>query len=206
MEDAGKAGQRKTVIVVVGMPGAGKSEVANIYRRHGVAVFRSGDIVREEVAKRGLELNIENSEKVARQLREEMGRDAPARIAMEKALSLPGTIACIEGPRDMAELDCIAGQSNPILVVVTAPEEVRFRRLHGRLLSRDPGNEVKGRRDPSTMDEFRWRDRKETERGIVEVLETRKYPRYEIENSGSLGDLEKKALGVLLKAKEGIAR
>jgi len=178
----------KTVIVVVGMPGAGKSEVSNFYKEQGLPMFRTGDVFREEVVARGLELNIENSEKISRQLREEMGQDVAARVVMDKILKLKDKLICIEGPRDMGELAYIARLSRLVLVVVRADEDARFRRLVSR---------GQGSRDPRDIRQFRWRDEKEKERGLSEVLKTRKYTRYEVENGGTIGELRQKALVVL---------
>jgi len=49
------------VVSVVGMAGAGKSEVAKIFEKNGFIRIRFGDVTDEEVSKRGLELNEEMS-------------------------------------------------------------------------------------------------------------------------------------------------
>lgn len=177
----------KTTIVVVGMPGAGKSDVSKFFKERGIPMFRTGDVFREEVVNRGMELNIENSEKISRQMREELGMDVAARIVMDKILKLPDKLACIEGPRDMYELAYIAKLSRLILVVVRADSDTRFQRLKNR---------KQGSRDPRSMQEFRWRDEKERERGLAEVLDTRKYARYVIENDGTLEELREKAKAI----------
>ena len=48
------------VVSIVGMAGAGKSEVARIFEENGFIRIRFGDITDEEIRKRGLELNEEN--------------------------------------------------------------------------------------------------------------------------------------------------
>jgi dephospho-CoA kinase len=184
-------------MVIVGMPGAGKSEVSSFFEEQGVPMFRSGDVIREEVVSRGLELVPENSEMIARKLREELGNDAPARITMEKVLRLKDRLVCIEGPRDMDELACIARLARLVLIVVRADEDTRFRRLSERAFKADPGNKVGGSRDPKSFSQFRWRDERERERGLGEVMKTKKYARYEIENDGSIVELRKKAMDVL---------
>ena len=178
----------KTIIVVVGLPGAGKSEVSSFFREQGLPMFRTGDVFRDEVISRGLELNIENSEKISRQLREELGMDVAARIVMDKILKLPDKLICVEGPRDMDELAYIAKLSRLVLVVVKADSSTRFSRLRSR---------GQGSRDPKDRREFDWRDSREKERGLAEVLKTRKYARYEIENEGTLDDLRRKAKAIL---------
>jgi len=183
----------KTVVVIVGMPGSGKSEVSELYRSQGIPMFRTGDVIREEVVRRGLPLTPENSEKMARQMRDELGMDMAARITMDKVLKLRERLVCVEGPRDMSELAYISRLSRMILLVLKSDSDIRFRHLKGR----------GGSRDPKTLKEFNWRDGKEKERGISDVIKTRKYPRYEIENNGTLDELRRKALEVLDEIRSG---
>jgi dephospho-CoA kinase len=189
---------QKKIFVVVGMPGAGKSEVSRFCKEQGIAMFRTGDVIREEVVKRGLELVPENSEKIARQLREEQGMDVAARVTMEKAMKLPDRLVCLEGPRDMHELAYISKNSDMTLVVVKADDRARFERLVGRGKSgRDPGNTVRGNRNPRDAQEFEWRDQRELERGLKEVLGTRKYSRIVIDNNSTPDELKKRVLKLL---------
>jgi dephospho-CoA kinase len=58
------------LIIITGMPGAGKSEVANAYHNAGRPVIIMGDSVREEVQRRGLQANPENTKQVMLELRE----------------------------------------------------------------------------------------------------------------------------------------
>jgi dephospho-CoA kinase len=180
----------KTAIIVVGMPGAGKSEVSSFYKGQGIPMFRTGDVFREEVVRRVLELNVENSEMISRKLREEEGIDVAARRVMEKVGRLKEKVVCIEGPRDMDEIKFIASRANAVLVVVFADDATRFRRMKNR---------GQGARDPKTMKMFEWRDSKELGRGLGEVISTKKYRRYEIKNEGSIDELKAKAAKILGK-------
>ncbi len=47
-------GKSKTVIIIVGMPGAGKSLASSVAAKRGVPVFVSGDIIRAEAKRRNL--------------------------------------------------------------------------------------------------------------------------------------------------------
>ena len=68
------------VISIVGMPGAGKSEVAALFEQSGFKRIRFGDITDEEVRKRGLDLNEENERYVRELLRKEKGMAAYAKL------------------------------------------------------------------------------------------------------------------------------
>ena len=66
------------VVALVGMPGAGKSEVARHFERKGFISIRFGDVTDDEVRKRGMELNEENERTVRELLRQEHGMAAYA--------------------------------------------------------------------------------------------------------------------------------
>ena len=68
------------VVAIVGMPGAGKSEVARLFQKNGFARIRFGDVTDREVAKRGLELNEENERHIRELLRREQGMAAYAKL------------------------------------------------------------------------------------------------------------------------------
>jgi len=71
------------VVSIVGMPGAGKSEVARVFEKHGFKKVRFGDITEEQIKNRKLELNEENERYVRQQLRKEHG------MAVYAELNLP---------------------------------------------------------------------------------------------------------------------
>lgn len=66
------------VVALVGMTGAGKSEVARQFEAGGFTRVRFGDITDVEVKKRGLPLNEANERAVREQLRQELGMAAYA--------------------------------------------------------------------------------------------------------------------------------
>ena len=61
------------VVAIVGMAGAGKSEVSRIFEESGFTRVRFGDLTDEEVKKRGLELTEENERNIRELLRQEHG-------------------------------------------------------------------------------------------------------------------------------------
>jgi len=68
------------VIAIVGMPGAGKSEVARLFQKKGFARIRFGDVTDREIKNRGLELNEENERQIRELLRKEQGMAAYAKL------------------------------------------------------------------------------------------------------------------------------
>src|SRR3989338_10587214 len=74
--------QSPPVVAIVGLPGAGKSEAANYFVRHGFAYLRFGQITLDEVKRRGLELTEANERQIREALRQEHGMAAFAKLNM----------------------------------------------------------------------------------------------------------------------------
>ena len=72
------------VVSIVGMAGAGKSEVARLFGESGFIRIRFGDITDEEIKKRGLELNEANERYIREFLREEYGMAAYAKLNLPR--------------------------------------------------------------------------------------------------------------------------
>ena len=74
----------KKVVSIVGMAGAGKSEVARVFEENGFTRIRFGDVTDEEIKKRGLELNERNECHIRGLLRQEHGMDVYARLNLPR--------------------------------------------------------------------------------------------------------------------------
>ena len=72
------------IVSIVGMAGAGKSEVARTFERHGFRRVRFGDVTDDEVRKRGLPLNERNERQVRELLRKEQGMAAYAKLNLPR--------------------------------------------------------------------------------------------------------------------------
>ncbi len=146
------------VVGVTGMPGSGKSLVAGeIAAVLSAPVYSMGDIVREEVVRRGLPLNSSNIERVARILREEMGEAAVAVLLVRRIResSSRGAIV-VDGMRSLAEAEIISGLGRLCIVAVHASPRTRFERILRRAR----------RGDAVSWEEFRERDLNNIRLGI----------------------------------------
>ena len=164
------------IIVVTGMPGSGKSVVARrMAEELGWPVYSMGDIVREEVARRGLPLTSPNIERVARLLREERGPAAVAILLVERlrGLSAPGVV--IDGARSLDEARVLGGLGRVCVVAVHASPRTRFERIMRR--SR--------RGDAVSWEEFVERDMNNIRLGIGPLIALADYM---IVNERSLED------------------
>ena len=72
------------VVAIVGMAGAGKSEVSRVFESKGYARIRFGDITDEELQKKGLDVNEENERRMREALRERYGMEAYAMLNLTK--------------------------------------------------------------------------------------------------------------------------
>ena len=153
------------IVIVTGMPGSGKSKIVKEFERRGFPSVSMGDLVREETVKRGLELTKENVAKVSIRLRQELGQNAVAKLAVERVRELlkSNPLVVIDGVRSLDEVGtfrgAFPGEEIVIIAVHTSPHS-RFERLKAR-----------GRHDdPKTWEEFEERDWKELKFGIGNVI------------------------------------
>ena len=124
------------VVSIVGMPGAGKSQVAALFEENGFTRIRFGDVTDEEVKKRGLELNEENERYIRELLRQEQGMAAYAKLnlsAIDSALKLSGVV--IDGLYSWEEYTFLKDyyRDSFYMVAVWASPGTRYARLTGRL-------------------------------------------------------------------------
>jgi dephospho-CoA kinase len=177
----------KRIIVVTGLPGSGKSEVSREIKRRRIPTFFTGSIIKDEVVRLGLDLTVESSEYVARELRKQYGPDAPIRMIEHGIESIKAGLVCVDGPRNIKEIDLLRTHGEVFLVIVESAKKLRYNRLIKRASVRDP----------EKWERFLWRDRKELERGMHSLLRTRRYKRYVIKNTGTVTELRSKVMKVL---------
>lgn len=165
------------IVIVTGMPGSGKSKIVKEFEKRGFPSVSLGDIVREETVKRGLELTKENVAKVSIRLRQELGQNAVAKLAVEKvrALLKDSQVVVIDGVRSLDEVGTFRGafpEEKIVIIAVHTPPKQRFERLKAR-----------GRHDdPQTWEDFEERDWKELRFGIGGVIAMADYM---VVNNGS---------------------
>lgn len=173
----------RIVIAVTGMPGSGKSLIAHtIAKALDAPVYSMGDVVRREVARRGLEVNVENVEMIATKLREELGRAAVAILLSREIAGEEGFIV-VDGLRSLDEARVLRGDGRLCIVAVHASPLTRYRRL----LSRGRKDEIRG------WEDFALRDRKNLEYGIGGAIAMADYM---VVNEGSIEEAREQALAI----------
>ncbi|MBN2111357.1 MAG: flagellar hook-basal body complex protein FliE [Methanosarcinaceae archaeon] len=150
------------ILAFVGMPASGKSEASAALRRKGIAVINMGDVIREELVRRGLEPTDANTGGVGTDLRKKEGRDAVARRCIPKIKDADSEFIGIDGIRSFSEVECFkkAFGDDFTLVSIDSPLELRFERVMAR-----------GRSDDmQDIDALRIRDERELGWGMGEAM------------------------------------
>ncbi len=111
-----------TVIGIVGLPGSGKSEAANVAAEMDVPVVTMGDVIREECRDRGLDPATDHGT-VAKTLREEKAsRHRRASLPMIEAELESNDTVLVDGIRSDVEVEAFDGVRRPFLLVeIDAP-------------------------------------------------------------------------------------
>ena len=123
------------VVSIVGMAGAGKSEVAAVFEEKGFTRIRFGDVTDEEMVGRGLEPNEENERYIREWLRREHGMSAYARLNLPKIDSaLKSADVVIDGLYSWEEYTFLKTcyEEDFFVVAVWASPRTRYARLASR--------------------------------------------------------------------------
>ncbi|MCQ2085726.1 MAG: AAA family ATPase [archaeon] len=146
------------MIVVTGMPGAGKEEFLSAGMDEGVPFIRMGDVVRECYAASDAEAKGLSVGQFAGNERKEHGADIWAKRVMERINS---DLCIIDGCRSMDEVNTFKNLGgNMVIVGIYASPSVRFERIVKRQRSDAPAN----------LEEFNERDNRELSWGVGNVL------------------------------------
>ena len=185
------------VIGIVGLTGSGKTEVAKVASKFDIPCVRMGDVVWEEVKRRGLELNEATVGAVANELRRQ---DGPAAIAIrciplieERGKGKRAVV--VDGIRSSAEVEEFrkAFGSRFHLLAVSASERKRYSRIVGR----ERADDVR------SLKAFREKDTRELSWGLGEALSS---PDFTLVNEGTLAEHRRRAAEIIKKIIAGDKR
>jgi dephospho-CoA kinase len=147
----------KKILLTVGMPGSGKEEFVKIARKLGIPVVRMGDIVREYVKSKRLNLTDEIVGEIANTERLKYGYGIWAIRALPK---ITENFTVVDGCRSIEELNIFKKNFRVMIVGIFASPKTRYERLKRR-----------ARPDaPKTFEMFCERDLREIKWGIGDVF------------------------------------
>jgi len=170
------------IIAFVGMPASGKSEASKVVREMGIDVINMGDVIREEVKRRGLEPTDANTGDVANDLRAKEGMNAVAIRCIPKIKQAGDGIVVVDGVRGIAEVKLFKEEFGDefSLIFLNTPLEMRFERVRQRKRSDD---------DMTSPEDLKRRDERELKWGLPEAIEAADIT---IDNTSTLSDLRNK--------------
>jgi dephospho-CoA kinase len=175
------------LIVITGMPGAGKSEIADAFSSIDIPIIVMGDVIRDEVRERGQTPDSENTKRVMLELREKDGLGAIAIHCVKRLKEIDSEIVVIEGCRSIHEVDVFDDYAAELVVIgVHSAPVTRFKRLQAR-----------GRKDaPLDWKSFRERDLREISVGLGGIFALSNLM---ILNEGTIEELREAAREVVEK-------
>jgi len=186
------------IVFIVGMPGSGKSIVADELVNNGFAFLRFGQITLDKVKEQGLKPTEENEKRIREGLRKEHGMAAFAVLNLPKFDELLKQSNVVgDGLYSWSEYKVLKEKykDKMFVIAVCAPPELRYERLE----SRGTENDEKQRFRPFTREEAKSRDYAEIENvekgGPIAMAD------FTIVNTGAIQDLKQEVRGILLKIK-----
>lgn len=174
----------RTILVIVGMPGAGKSLASGVAKSLGMPVFVSGDIIRAEAKRRVLKPSKENLGRLMLNLRKEEGMGAVAKRLVSIIDARKEHYVVYEGARNIEEIDELRNRYRVVTVAIHASRESRFERLLKRKRSDRPRNQ----------EDFSERDERELKVGVGKVIALADRA---VENEDTKEDLKRRMRRVL---------
>ena len=152
------------IIGITGLPSSGKGEFSRIARTYDFYEVIMGDVIREELRNRGLEVNRENSNALMVELRKERGENIVAELTLEKintAIKEGKKRILIDGIRSLHEVTFFRSYfQNLKIIAIHADPQTRFERSKLR----------KRKDDAFSIESFNERDKIELEVGIGNVI------------------------------------
>ena len=158
----------KLIIIVTGLPGSGKSSAAEMIKKNfSTVIVRTGDIVREEVKRRGLEYTPKTDALVAHWFHTGGREKLLVKRTWNKVKKSKKKIIIIEGLRSDVQLKYLEKitKTKPVVISIIASFKVRAKRelRRGRF-----GKE-------GTMEYLKIREKLEKSHGIMGLIKKSDY-------------------------------
>jgi len=187
-----KIKKTKFIVCLTGMPGSGKSTVAESLKKKGFSVIAMGDVVRNEAKRKNIEPTDNNLGKLMLELRREIGPGAIAQLIINEiekreVRSNANQNIVIDGIRSVPEVEILRTMGIVKLLSIHASANTRFDHLKKRARGDAPLNE----------NDFGIRDKRELAVGISEAIAMS--DEMLSNNNLTVEELQEKAVGIVQK-------
>lgn len=151
---------KKNLVCVTGLPGAGKSLFCEIGNKLGYQLVIMGNQIRKEAKRRSLNDNTESLTQLMIKLRDEKGKNIIAEMCIDEINKSKKRDIIIDGIRNIEEIELFSNIGDVKIVLINNTSEQRIKFLRDRKRSDAPINKK----------EFNQRDKKELEIGLDEIM------------------------------------
>ncbi len=150
----------KLIVCLTGMPGAGKTTIAEGLKSKGFDKITMGDAVRAEATRRKIDPTGANLGKLMIELREKNGPGAVAELIQDAIRNSKSDVILVDGVRSLAEVNVLKKIGTVKVLAIHASGDIRYKFLTER-----------GRSDaPSDREDFSKRDSREIGVGMSESI------------------------------------
>ncbi len=170
------------MLLITGMPGAGKEEVIRILMEKGYEVRRMGDVVREAAAEAGIEPDMIGD--FSTKQREKYGPYVWAERTAKRVNDPENTV--IDGVRSLAEVEIFRKKGDVVIIGVHASPKTR----HERLMKRARGDES------DSIEKIKRREERELSWGLGNVIAMSDHM---IINEGTIEELRESVESLLFR-------
>ena len=150
----------KLIICLTGMPGAGKTTIAESLKSKGFDKITMGDAVRAEAARRKIEPTGSNLGKLMIELREKNGSGAVAELIVDDIKNSKSNVVLVDGIRSLTEVNILKKIGTVKILAIHASSDTRYKFL----TERDRSD------TPSDRNDFTKRDSREIGVGMSESI------------------------------------
>lgn len=125
--------KNKSILAIVGLPGAGKTEAANFFSKKGLSVINFGRIINEYIDKNGLYHDEKTHKKIRENFRKKFGKAALAILNEEniKKAVEKNMVVVIDGMRSWEEYLFLKKKfpnTNIYILAIYADKDIRYQR------------------------------------------------------------------------------
>ena len=133
----------KIIIGIAGESGSGKDTVTGyLAERYGASHHKFSEVVRDIVARLGLELNRKNMDTVSMMLRQTFGEDTLSRVICHDVEADGSDLVVMDGVRRESDLKCVRNVPGFVLLFVETSLEKRYERIAGRRENADDASKT----------------------------------------------------------------